>query len=164
MQQVCKQTSHPPHNWCAIQSLCLQARDADVLMQQLSLYLARATAATQDVSFEVALADPEEDLAGSVLVRLTSFTDVADPSAPSEEAARLGRRMTKSWQDMVAVAARMMGSSNSAAGVGSGEAAVELPRLSLVHMFASCSTQLALSRRRTTSKLLQRSGKVNAGR
>ncbi|WIA33137.1 hypothetical protein OEZ86_006288 [Tetradesmus obliquus] len=46
----------------------------------------------------------------------------------------------------------------AAAAAAAGAAVAELPRL--VHMSGSCSTRLALCRRRTTSKLLRRSGKV----
>jgi hypothetical protein len=136
----------------------VQAHHQERLQQQLQLFLQAATATLPDVSFETALADPDSDLAGSVLVKLTSFSNLPDSSAPAEERARFQRRMVAAWQDATALAARMLSSSSGAA--ADAAAAVELPRLCLVHMSGSCSTRLALCRRRTTSKLLRRSGKV----
>jgi hypothetical protein len=135
----------------------VQAHYQQQLQQQLQQFLQAATSTLPDVAFETALADPDSDLAGSVLVKLTSFSNLPDSSAPAEERARFQRRMVSAWQDATALAAGLLSSS---AGSGAAAAAVELPRLCLVHMSGSCSTRLALCRRRTASKLLRRSGKV----
>jgi hypothetical protein len=140
--------------------LCfVQAHYQERLQQQLQQFLQAATSTLPDVSFETALADPDSDLAGSVLVKLTSFSNLPDSSAPAEERARFQRRMVAAWQDATALAARMLSSSTGAA-ADAAAAADELPRLCLVHLSGSCSTRLALCRHRTTSKLLRRSGKV----
>jgi hypothetical protein len=143
----------------SVSILRLQAHHQERLQQQLQQFLQAATSTLPDVSFETALADPDSDLAGSVLVKLTSFSNLPDSSAPAEERARFQRRMVAAWQDATALVARMLSSSTGAA-ADAAAAAVDLPRLCLVHMSGSCSTRLALCRRRTTSKLLRRSGKV----
>ncbi|WIA33136.1 hypothetical protein OEZ86_006287 [Tetradesmus obliquus] len=135
----------------------LEAHHQERLQQQLQQFLQAATSMFPDVAFETALADPDSDLAGSVLVTLTSHSNLPDSSAPAEERARFQRRMEAAWQDATALVARMLSSSSATADAA---AAAELPRLCLVHMSGSCSTRLALCRRRTTSKLLRRSGKV----
>uniref|UniRef100_A0A383W4J3 Nuclear pore complex protein n=1 Tax=Tetradesmus obliquus TaxID=3088 RepID=A0A383W4J3_TETOB len=135
----------------------LEAHHQERLQQQLQQFLQAATSMFPDVAFETALADPDSDLAGSVLVTLTSHSNLPDSSAPAEERARFQRRMEAAWQDATALVARMLSSSSATADAA---AAAELPRLCLVHMSGSCSTRLALCRRRTTSKLLRRTGKV----
>lgn len=138
----------------------MQERDAHQLRSQLDDLLTELLRTTPDVSAEVRLPDhtsqesaeatlPEP--AGTVIIQLTSYSsDVDHRSEADVDGSRLRRRMDRAWQDMVQVAAQLL-SSNEA-----------IPRLTLVHLSGTCSTRLALCRRRTTSKLLRRSGKVRS--
>lgn len=117
-------------------------------MSQLQQHLSRLLGTTPDVSAEVFLPDTSDSLAGTVLIKLTSFNaDIAERAESDVDGSRLANRMNRAWQDMVRVVSEVLSSS-------------EVPKMAVVHMSASTSTRLALCRRRTTSKLLRRSGKV----
>lgn len=127
----------------------------------MTAFLQAATEATPDVSFSTHVAGPQDPLAGSVVVELRSYAApsaaaAADPGSAGLEAARQNARQQRAWQDMVTAAAQLL-SAAASSGSGSWE---PLPRLALVHMASSFSTQLAICRCRTTSKLLRRSAKV----
>lgn len=129
----------------------LQEREAHQLMGQLNELLMALQRTTPDVTVETALAESSSDLAGTVLVKFISYrADTNNRPEADADGSRSARRMNKAWQDMVQIAAQLLSSSGG-----------EAPRLALVHTDASCSTRLALCRRRTTSKLLRRSGKVH---
>lgn len=133
----------------------LQEPAAQQLVAQLNAQLSALPSTAPDVAAETAIADSGGDMAGTLLIRLTSFNDnIADRPASDADGSRLSRRMNRAWQDMVKIAAQLLSSSSR---TGDSD---DMPRLALVHMTASCSTRLALCRRRTTSKLLRRSGKV----
>jgi hypothetical protein len=134
-------------------------------------FLQSATAACPDVSFSTGTPGADESLAGCLLVKLNCYSRSSSSSSSGgdgslgQQGSELQSREQVAWMDMVAVAVALMdaGSNRGAGGGGagteeSGEGGV--PRLSVVFLNSSFSTQLAISRRRTTSKLLRRSAKV----
>jgi hypothetical protein len=141
-----------------------QPHEQAALEREVAAFLRSATAATPDVTASTSLAGPGERLAGCVLVKLQSWAAppaarqaADDDGAAAQAAARRQVRQRQAWQDMVAVAALLLTAAGSSSAGGD---ARPLPRLAVVHMLGSLSTQLALCRRKTTTKLLRRSAKV----
>jgi hypothetical protein len=149
-----------------------------MLKEAVDAFLSAATASFSDVSFETDVAGQDDPVQGCLLVRLGCYTRNRSSGGGSSGSSReLDGRELQAWQDMVAVAVALMdagskrdtASSSSGYGqydqeeAGGAAAAVALPRLCVAYLDASLSTQLAISRRRTTSKLLRRSAKVRGG-
>jgi hypothetical protein len=133
-----------------------------MLQSSVNAFLQSASASCPDVTCETEMSDPEEPLSGCLLVRLRCYSRADSSSSSSSRA--LDSREQQAWQDMVSVAVALMdaGSGRGAVGSEGGEGS-GVPSLNVVYLNSSLSTQLAISRRRTTSKLLRRSAKVRGG-
>jgi hypothetical protein len=134
-----------------------------MLQSSVDAFLQNAAASCPDVTCETEISDPEEPLSGCLLVRLRCYSR-ADSSSSSSSGRALDSRELQAWQDMVSVAVALMDAGCGRGAVGSeGVEGSGVPRLNVVYLNSSLSTQLAISRRRTTSKLLRRSAKVRGG-
>lgn len=149
-----------------------------MLKEAVDAFLSAATASNPDVSFQTDVPGPDDTVQGCLLVHLKCFTRKRSSGGGGSDGSSSGSsrvldgRELQAWQDMVAAVVALMdaGSKRDAAGgsgygeydqeEAGGAAAVALPRLCVTYLDASLSSQLAISRRRTTSKLLRRSAKV----
>jgi hypothetical protein len=139
----------------------LQPRELQVLQASVDAFLQAATESCPDVAFKTSIPDPDDSVTGGLLVALECYS-----SSGSSSGRALNSRELQAWQDMVSVAIslRDAGSKRGALGGSDGYDEREGPamtRLCVTYLDCSLSTQLAISRRRTTSKLLRRSAKVN---
>lgn len=148
-----------------------------MLKEAVDAFLSAATASNPDVSFQTDVPGPDDTVQGCLLVHLKCYTRKRSNGGGSDGSSGSSRvldgRELQAWQDMVAAVVALMdaGSKRDAAGgsgygeydqeEAGGAAAVALPRLCMAYLDASLSSQLAISRRRTTSKLLRRSAKVS---
>jgi hypothetical protein len=138
-----------------------------VLQASVDAFLQSATESCPDVAFKTSIPDPDDSVTGSLLVALESYSSSSGGGGSSSGRA-LNSRELQAWQDMVSVAVSLMdaGSKRGAPGSGGGSDGYDesvgpaVPRLCVTYLDGSLSTQLAISRRRTTSKLLRRSAKV----
>lgn len=160
-----------PQRLCLRFHPCLvQPPRAQQLQQQVAAFLQHAVASLNDVEFSTRVADADEPMAGCVVVEMRSYAAppssmAADPSEAALEASRQQAREVRAWHDLISAAVQLLSSAAgpSTSGGASPVPAPSLPRVALVHMSSSLSTQLAICRCRTTSKLLRRSAKVRLG-
>jgi len=141
-----------------------QAHEVPVLQARVDAFLQAATAAHPDVAWVTGQPPDDEPMAGCLLIKLTAYT-----RDDSGSGGVLDSRELAAWQALVSVAVGLMdagskgvGDGGDEGGDGDGDEGVSggVPRLCVVYLNSSLSTQLAISRRRTTSKLIRRSAKV----
>lgn len=135
-----------------------------MLQASVDAFLQAATESCPDVAFKTSIPDPDDSVTGGLLIALQCYS-----SSSGSSGRVLNSRELQAWQDMVSVAVSLMdaGSKRGALGGNGGSDGYDesegpaVPRLCVTYLDGSLSTQLAISRRRTTSKLLRRSAKVS---